>query len=66
MFKSFKHHVAALQLRDSTFKTLRERNVNSHQDGGKRERGLLDSEDPKHALSCREALFVVIYALFQG
>ena len=44
MLQSFKHHVATLQLRDSTFKTLRERNVNAQQGGGKRIEGLLDSE----------------------
>ena len=27
---------------------------------------LIDSEDPKHTLFCRETAFVAIYALFQG
>ena len=27
---------------------------------------LIDSEDPKHMLFCRETALVVIYALFQG
>ena len=27
---------------------------------------LIDSEDPKHTLFCREIAFVAIYALFQG
>ena len=31
-----------------------------------RRAGLIDSEDLKHTLFCRETAFVVIYALFQG
>ena len=27
---------------------------------------LIDSDDPKHTLFCRETAFVAIYALFQG
>ena len=27
---------------------------------------LIDSEDPKHTLFCRETAFVAIYALFKG